>query len=141
MVPPQCLHPNPPVTFPADPQPLHWTASNARHVHLILHTHGRHTQGTPFTSSRRFLSTKPNAPQIHERARQAYRSGKTKSITFRKEQIAQVGYLVKDNEQRITDALKADLGRPILESVLYVIHAESPLHRRWARLPHICLQL
>ncbi len=43
-----------------------------------------------------------------------------KSIAFRKEQIAQVGYLLKDNEQRFKDALKADLGRPELETELYV---------------------
>ncbi|KAI0819375.1 NAD-dependent aldehyde dehydrogenase [Trametes gibbosa] len=55
-------------------------------------------------------------PKIHERARQAFLSGKTKSIAFRKAQVAQVGYLVKDNEQRIKDALKLDLGRPMEET-------------------------
>ncbi|OJT05217.1 Aldehyde dehydrogenase, dimeric NADP-preferring, partial [Trametes pubescens] len=56
---------------------------------------------------------------IHARALQAYRSGRTKSLAFRKEQIAQVGYLVRDHEQRIIDALKSDLGRPMLESVFF----------------------
>ncbi|PIL34991.1 hypothetical protein GSI_02778 [Ganoderma sinense ZZ0214-1] len=55
-------------------------------------------------------------PQIHARAREEFRSGKTQSIAFRKEQIAQVGYLVKDNEDRFKDALKRDLGRPPLET-------------------------
>ena len=58
--------------------------------------------------------------QIHTRARAAFESGKTKSITFRKEQIAQVGYLLKDNELRLKEALKQDLGRPHLETELYV---------------------
>ena len=58
--------------------------------------------------------------QIHARARAAFESGKTKSITFRKEQIAQVGYLLKDNELRLKEALKQDLGRPHLETELYV---------------------
>ena len=56
--------------------------------------------------------------QIHARARAAFRSGKTKSIAFRKEQIAQVGYMLKDNEQRFKDALKHDLGRPEVETEL-----------------------
>ncbi|EIW52056.1 NAD-aldehyde dehydrogenase [Trametes versicolor FP-101664 SS1] len=58
-------------------------------------------------------------PKIHERARQAYRTGKTKSVAFRKEQIAQLGYLLKDNEQNFIDALKQDLGRPSLETMFF----------------------
>ncbi|KAI0325251.1 NAD-dependent aldehyde dehydrogenase [Cubamyces sp. BRFM 1775] len=54
--------------------------------------------------------------KIHQHAREAFLSGKTRSIAFRKEQIAQVGYLLKDNEQRIKDALKHDLGRPEQET-------------------------
>ncbi|KAI0767700.1 NAD-dependent aldehyde dehydrogenase [Fomes fomentarius] len=56
------------------------------------------------------------ASQIHARARKAFLSGKTKSIAYRKAQIAQVGYMLKDNEQRFVDALKQDLGRPSLET-------------------------
>lgn len=41
-------------------------------------------------------------------------------MAFRKEQIAQIGYLVKDNEDRLIEALKLDLGRPALETELYV---------------------
>ncbi|KAI0648695.1 aldehyde dehydrogenase [Trametes meyenii] len=50
-------------------------------------------------------------PRIHERARLAFESGKTDSVAFRKEQIAQVGYLIKDNEDRLREALRIDLGR------------------------------
>ncbi|KAI1782099.1 Aldehyde/histidinol dehydrogenase [Ganoderma leucocontextum] len=55
-------------------------------------------------------------PKVHARARQVFRSGKTRSIAFRKEQIAQVGYLVRDNEEKFKAALKHDLGRPALET-------------------------
>ncbi|KAI0667966.1 aldehyde dehydrogenase [Trametes maxima] len=55
-------------------------------------------------------------PKIHATAQKAFLAGKTKSIAFRKKQIAQVGYMVKDNEQRFKDAMKADLGRPYLET-------------------------
>ncbi|TBU47713.1 NAD-dependent aldehyde dehydrogenase [Dichomitus squalens] len=55
-------------------------------------------------------------PKVHARARAAFESGKTKSVAFRKEQIAQVGYLLKDNELCLKEALKQDLGRPHLET-------------------------
>ncbi|KAI0649638.1 NAD-dependent aldehyde dehydrogenase [Trametes meyenii] len=55
-------------------------------------------------------------PKIRERTRQAFLSGKTKSISFRKEQIAQIGYLLKDNEEAIKNSLKLDLGRPAFET-------------------------
>ena len=60
------------------------------------------------------------ALQIHATAREAFASGRTQSIEFRKAQIAQVGYLLKDNEDRFKDALKSDLGRPYQETELYV---------------------
>ncbi|KAI0667920.1 aldehyde dehydrogenase [Trametes maxima] len=50
-------------------------------------------------------------PKIHERARLAFESGRTDSVAFRKEQIAQVGYLIKDNEDKLREALRIDLGR------------------------------
>ncbi|KAI0353649.1 aldehyde dehydrogenase [Trametes cingulata] len=67
-------------------------------------------------------------PKIHDTARRAFLSGRAKSIEFRKQQIAQVAYLVKDNEQRFKDALKADLGRPYLETEFFdfgIVYAES----------------
>ncbi|EJF59174.1 aldehyde dehydrogenase [Dichomitus squalens] len=57
-------------------------------------------------------------PKIHATARAAFQSGRTKSIEFRKAQIAQVGYLIKDNEQRFKEALRSDLGRPDQETEL-----------------------
>ena len=65
-------------------------------------------------------TTGEGSSQIHATAREAFASDKTKSIAFRKAQIAQVGYMLKDNEQRIMDAFKSDLGRPYQETELYV---------------------
>ncbi|KAJ7461546.1 NAD-aldehyde dehydrogenase [Mycena latifolia] len=45
-----------------------------------------------------------------------FNSGKTKSVAFRKYQLLQLAYLVKDNEKLFVDALASDLGRPALES-------------------------
>ncbi|OJT03594.1 Aldehyde dehydrogenase family 3 member B1 [Trametes pubescens] len=67
-------------------------------------------------------------PKIHDTAQRAWLSGKAKSVAFRKEQIAQVGYLVKDNKQRFKDAMKADLGRPYLETEFFdfgIVYAEA----------------
>ncbi|KAF8609342.1 NAD-dependent aldehyde dehydrogenase [Ceratobasidium sp. AG-I] len=54
--------------------------------------------------------------QIHARLNASFRSGKTKPIATRKEQLLQIAYMVKDNTDALLDALTADLGRPKLES-------------------------
>ncbi|OSC96948.1 aldehyde dehydrogenase [Trametes coccinea BRFM310] len=67
-------------------------------------------------------------PNIHATARRAFLSGKTKSIVFRKRQIAQVAWMVKDNEQRFMEAMKADLGRPYQETEFFdfgIVYGES----------------
>ena len=66
------------------------------------------------------IRTQP-PPKIHAELRAGFKSGRTKSITYRKEQLAQLAYLLKDNEQRFRDALKADLGRPEMESDMCVL--------------------
>nr|VWO99650.1 Trihydroxynaphthalene reductase (EC (T3HN reductase) [Ganoderma boninense] len=54
--------------------------------------------------------------KIHAQAQQAFRAGKAMSIAFRKQQISQLGYLIKDNEERFKEALMHDLRRPALET-------------------------
>ena len=64
--------------------------------------------------------------QIHAELQKTFKTGKTRPIAFRKEQLAQLAHLLKDNEQRFREALKADLGRPEVESDLCVaLHAYS----------------
>ncbi|KAJ8473063.1 hypothetical protein ONZ51_g8114 [Trametes cubensis] len=69
--------------------------------------------------SNSFYTPLEEIPRIHQRARDAYRSGKLKSIEYRREQIAQAGYLLKDNEQRFIDAMRTDLGRPAQETIFF----------------------
>ncbi|OBZ72513.1 Aldehyde dehydrogenase family 3 member H1 [Grifola frondosa] len=57
-------------------------------------------------------------PKILEEVRRGFRSGKAKSIAYRKEQIAQVGYLLQDHAERWKEAFLADLGRPPSETEL-----------------------
>ncbi|KAH7915323.1 Aldehyde/histidinol dehydrogenase [Hygrophoropsis aurantiaca] len=59
--------------------------------------------------------------QIHASLRQGFRSGKLKSIAYRKIQILQLGYLLQDNIERFKEAFAADLGRPSLETVFLEI--------------------
>ncbi|KAL0568278.1 Hexadecenal dehydrogenase [Marasmius crinis-equi] len=57
--------------------------------------------------------------KIHDELKGTFRSGKTKSIAYRKYLLVQLMYLLHDNVGRFEDALKADLGRPPLESQLF----------------------
>ncbi|EMD33344.1 hypothetical protein CERSUDRAFT_87228 [Gelatoporia subvermispora B] len=58
-------------------------------------------------------------PKIFAEAKAGFRSGKTKSIEYRKEQLLQLGYLLLDNLQPFRDALYADLHRPPIETDLF----------------------
>ncbi|EMD33385.1 hypothetical protein CERSUDRAFT_117998 [Gelatoporia subvermispora B] len=60
-------------------------------------------------------------PKIQGDVRSGFGSGKTKDIAFRKAQLLQLAYLIKDNQQRFRDALHADLGRPPTETDLFEI--------------------
>ncbi|KIP07205.1 hypothetical protein PHLGIDRAFT_71410 [Phlebiopsis gigantea 11061_1 CR5-6] len=61
-------------------------------------------------------------PKIHAELRQAFRTGKTKSVAYRKEQLAQLAWGQKDNATRLGEALQQDLGRPPIESDLLDIN-------------------
>ncbi|KAJ6618864.1 NAD-aldehyde dehydrogenase [Mycena sp. CBHHK59/15] len=61
--------------------------------------------------------------KIHTELRAGFNSGKTKSIAYRKYQLLQLAYLVKDNSKALEDALMQDLGRPALESQFMEIGA------------------
>ncbi|KAJ6517244.1 Aldehyde/histidinol dehydrogenase [Mycena vitilis] len=54
--------------------------------------------------------------KIHAELRAGFNSGKTKSIAYRKFQLLQLAYLVKDNAKAMEEALMHDLGRPAQES-------------------------
>ncbi|KAF8918758.1 NAD-aldehyde dehydrogenase [Mucidula mucida] len=53
---------------------------------------------------------------IHAQLDATFRSGKLQSIPFRKYLLLQIGYMLKDNTQKIVDALHQDLGKPDLET-------------------------
>lgn len=59
--------------------------------------------------------------QKYETLRNGFNSGKLKSIEYRRYQLLQLAYMLKENDERILDALKQDLGRPAVESRLYVL--------------------
>ena len=57
-------------------------------------------------------------PEIFSDLKTTFETGKTKPIAYRKQQLAQLAWMVKDNIPRFEAALKEDLGRPQLESNL-----------------------
>ncbi|QRW05395.1 aldehyde dehydrogenase family protein [Ceratobasidium sp. AG-Ba] len=54
--------------------------------------------------------------KIHARLNASFKSGKTKPIAARKEQLLHLAYMVKDNAEALRKAIATDLGRPALES-------------------------
>ena len=65
------------------------------------------------------LTTDLNWLQIHTELKNGFNSGKLKSIAYRKYQLLQLAYMIKDNSERLQEALMADLGRPALEAQWY----------------------
>ncbi|GLB42204.1 putative aldehyde dehydrogenase family protein [Lyophyllum shimeji] len=61
--------------------------------------------------------------KIHAELRTGFQSGKLKPIAYRKYQLLQLAYLVKDNSKRLEEALAKDLGRPPLEGHFLEISA------------------
>ncbi|KAF8958145.1 NAD-aldehyde dehydrogenase [Flammula alnicola] len=52
---------------------------------------------------------------IRDELRAGFASGKLKSIAYRKYQLTQLIYMLKDNITRFEESLNKDLGRPVLE--------------------------
>ena len=61
-------------------------------------------------------STFEAVDQAHQSLRRTFRSGKTKSLAWRKWQLKQVWWLVSENEERVAAALNTDLHRHEFES-------------------------
>ncbi|KAI0078566.1 NAD-aldehyde dehydrogenase [Panus rudis PR-1116 ss-1] len=55
-------------------------------------------------------------PSLRDALYKGFATGKTKSIQYRKQQLAQLAYLIHDNKARFRDALATDLRRHTLES-------------------------
>ncbi|KII87702.1 hypothetical protein PLICRDRAFT_112150 [Plicaturopsis crispa FD-325 SS-3] len=57
-------------------------------------------------------------PKIRDHLRAGFKSGKTKSIAYRKEQLLGLAYLIKDNTTALEDAIREDMGRHALETAV-----------------------
>lgn len=60
--------------------------------------------------------------KIHADLQDGLKSGKFNSIAYRKYQLLQLCYLVRDNAQRFSDAMTSDLGRPLQENYFLEIN-------------------
>ncbi|KAL5527231.1 hypothetical protein ACEPAG_6022 [Sanghuangporus baumii] len=56
---------------------------------------------------------------VHASLKTEFLKWRTRDIAFRKQQLSQLAYMVKDNMDRFQEALKHDLGKPSLEAVAY----------------------
>ena len=68
--------------------------------------------------------------QIHASLQSSFKSGKARDIKYRKHQLLQLAYLVKDNKDRFNEAAKHDLGRSYSENEVYVREFLHPIHLR-----------
>ena len=73
--------------------------------------------------------------QIHASLQAGFKSGKPRDIKYRKHQLLQLAYLLKDNKSRIEEATKQDLGRSYAENEMYVLRGLAPT----CRDPHLSL--
>ncbi|KAG6900272.1 hypothetical protein C0993_000460 [Termitomyces sp. T159_Od127] len=64
-------------------------------------------------------------PKIHAQLRAGFKTGKLRSIAYRKYQLLQLAYLIKDNKKQFEEALNADLGRPALEGHFLEINSSA----------------
>jgi aldehyde dehydrogenase (NAD+) len=56
--------------------------------------------------------------QVRGRLKNAFKTGRTKDIRFRRQQLLFVSYLIKDNIALFQRALASDLGRSDMETFL-----------------------
>ena len=68
--------------------------------------------------------------QIHASLQTGFKSGKARDIKYRKHQLLQLAYLLKDNKDRFNEAAKHDLGRSYPENEMYVRERFPPIHAR-----------
>lgn len=61
------------------------------------------------------------AAELVEELREAFGSGKTRSLQWRESQLKSLLKMTSENEQAIADALKSDLDKPELESFIYEV--------------------
>lgn len=77
--------------------------------------------------------------QIHASLQTGFKSGKARDIKYRKHQLLQLAYLLKDNKDRFNEAAKHDLGRSYPENEMYVRERFPPIHA-WSSLRFVTIQ-
>ncbi len=71
-----------------------------------------------------------NIPQIVEKQRSFFKTGRTKDVAYRKEALVRFRESIQKHEQQIIDALAADFKKPAFESVateISIVHQEINL--------------
>ena len=66
-------------------------------------------------------TTSSSIQQLLQKQRTFFKSGKTKSVNFRLEQLRNLRRSIIDNQDAILEAIRADLGRPTFEAYLKIM--------------------
>jgi aldehyde dehydrogenase (NAD+) len=74
-------------------------------------------------------STKPSVGKLLARLRETFDSGKTRELSWRRSQLHALSRLMEENEDRLIEAMKIDLGRGKFESV---VHEQIPMNQEIA---------
>ncbi|XP_064078135.1 aldehyde dehydrogenase, dimeric NADP-preferring-like isoform X2 [Macrobrachium nipponense] len=61
----------------------------------------------------------PSYKAVVDKARQAFKEGRTRDVEFRRQQLNQLRKMYVENEQMFLEALKSDLRKPHLEAVIF----------------------
>ena len=56
-------------------------------------------------------------PGIVQQLREVFLTGKTRDVAYRKKQLKQFAYMMKENADAFADAINKDLGRPATETL------------------------
>ncbi|MCO4770005.1 MAG: aldehyde dehydrogenase family protein [Deltaproteobacteria bacterium] len=74
------------------------------------------------SAAAKITTSSVDAAQVVSELRATFRTGRTKPIGWRKAQLRRFRDMVKENEDRMAQALKEDLGRPHYEAILAEVH-------------------
>lgn len=61
-------------------------------------------------------ATTPDIPSRVQHLRAAFRTGRTRPMAWRREQLKRLIKLLRENEEQVLAALKADMGKPMVEA-------------------------
>ncbi|KAI0266374.1 aldehyde dehydrogenase [Gloeopeniophorella convolvens] len=88
-----------------------------RSAYLLASSASRRTQKTMTLATLTYTPLE-DIQKIHAKAVATFKSGITRPLAWRRKQLIQLGKLIQENEDRLAEAIRIDLGKPRLEAVV-----------------------